>query len=343
MEKLVDLAEEQPDAPVLLLLTSRDVPGTHPCGPLLDRVRRSALGTVAHLAALDQVDQRELLRELGIASPSVELLEIADRSARGNPLRVRAVYEVLRHWEPGSPLPQRLPAPTEVLDPIRAWIEDIDEDCHHFLMATAVLGDRFSADGARRAADVSAACADAAIVEALRRGILRDVGEQLWFTHALLVESLYETLPPLERQRVHARCLDIVAAGGVTTNNAAAVTGGQEFSDAGDGLFLWFSAGESAWRCAVAIQQAFGRRGDEGQPLIRIGIAAGHPFLRDNRPYGLVVAMADRVCRLAAPQAIVLTEEVVDVLPQSTTRLFRKLPRTRLRNVARVRTLYTTG
>jgi len=94
---------------------------------------------------------------------------------------------------------------------------------------------------------------------------------------------------------------------------------GREFGDSGDGLFVWFASTEQAVEAALAIQdETTLAMASEGHRLaIKISLSGGEPFIRDDRPYGLIVNRAARLIELAKGGEIVADEAVTEDLDRT--------------------------
>lgn len=96
---------------------------------------------------------------------------------------------------------------------------------------------------------------------------------------------------------------------------------GVEFKHTGDGIAAWFAAPADAVACATAIGSGLERVTvlHPDLPLqVRIGISVGEPIGHEGDLFGLSVVRAARLCGLAGPGEVLVTDEVVaDARPDS--------------------------
>ncbi|MHB8464268.1 MAG: AAA family ATPase [Acidimicrobiales bacterium] len=98
---------------------------------------------------------------------------------------------------------------------------------------------------------------------------------------------------------------------------------GVEFKHTGDGICSWFSSPLSAVQCALGLQADLDRANvlHPEHPLrVRAGIAAGRPVGDEGDLFGITVALASRVCAVAGPGEVLLTDDAAyalgpDVIP----------------------------
>jgi class 3 adenylate cyclase len=90
---------------------------------------------------------------------------------------------------------------------------------------------------------------------------------------------------------------------------AIEASGGTEFKDTGDGLFVAFSSASAGVSCAVLTQQLFERRyrGREQQLHVRIGLGTGESTLRDGGWFGMPSIEAARLCDKAPADGILIS------------------------------------
>lgn len=73
------------------------------------------------------------------------------------------------------------------------------------LRAAAVLGQRFELSGLRELVD-----GDVPTEALLRSGLIRQVSGKFMFSHAMIRDAVYETLPPAARRALHAKAAEVV-------------------------------------------------------------------------------------------------------------------------------------
>lgn len=112
------------------------------------------------------------------------------------------------------------------------------------------------------------------------------------------------------------RAVEMVRTHDSLVRRALRETGGREVKHTGDGLMASFENAARAAECARAIQRAiatFNRNSSESLG-VRIGIHAGEPVEDGNDLFGSTVQRAARLCKAAAPNAIIISEEVRNAL-----------------------------
>jgi len=90
---------------------------------------------------------------------------------------------------------------------------------------------------------------------------------------------------------------------------AIAASGGTEFKNTGDGLFVAFSSASAAVSCAVLTQQLFERRyAHSEQGLhVRIGLGTGEATVKDGDYFGMPAIEAARMCDKAPADGILVS------------------------------------
>src|SRR5690349_8176817 len=90
---------------------------------------------------------------------------------------------------------------------------------------------------------------------------------------------------------------------------AIETSGGREFKNTGDGLFVAFSSASAAVSCAVLTQQLFERRyrGAEQALHVRIGLGTGEATVSDGDYFGMPSIEAARLCDKAPVDGILVS------------------------------------
>jgi hypothetical protein len=91
--------------------------------------------------------------------------------------------------------------------------------------------------------------------------------------------------------------------------DAIEASGGKEFKNTGDGLFVAFSSASAAVGCAVLCQQLFERRyrGAEQRLRVRIGLGTGEATVKDGDYFGMPSIEAARLCDKALADGILIS------------------------------------
>jgi class 3 adenylate cyclase len=88
---------------------------------------------------------------------------------------------------------------------------------------------------------------------------------------------------------------------------------GVQYTHTGDGHSAWFTSATSALACAFGMQEDLERAsiGHAELPVqVRMGIAVGRPVDRGDNLFGLAVVAAARICGLAGPGQILVSDDV---------------------------------
>ncbi len=93
---------------------------------------------------------------------------------------------------------------------------------------------------------------------------------------------------------------------------AAAMHGGEEVKNLGDGLMVAFVSAVDALACAITMQQAVDRARASGELAfaVRIGLNVGEPIRDEGDYFGTPVVIAKRLCDAGAPGQILASELV---------------------------------
>jgi len=117
---------------------------------------------------------------------------------------------------------------------------------------------------------------------------------------------------------------------------AAALHGGEEVKNLGDGLMVAFVSAVDAVACAITIQQAVDRTGAGGDPAfaVRIGLNVGEPIRDEGDYFGTPVVIAKRLCDAGAPGQILASEVVRALVGTRGGFTYRTLQPVALKGVA---------
>ncbi len=91
--------------------------------------------------------------------------------------------------------------------------------------------------------------------------------------------------------------------------DAIDASGGREFKNTGDGLFVAFSSASAAVSCAVLTQQLFERRYRSAEQAlhVRIGLGTGESTVKDGDYFGMPSIEAARLCDKAPADGILMS------------------------------------
>ncbi len=122
-----------------------------------------------------------------------------------------------------------------------------------------------------------------------------------------------ESSTSLTQQLGDARAQEVLRVHNAIVRGALKAQGGREIKHTGDGIMASFASASAAVECAVAIQRAVCTHAEDhpGSLLaIRIGLNAGEPIAEEEDLFGTAVQLAARVCGRAAPQQILASDVV---------------------------------
>ncbi len=193
LEHLASLAETAAACPVLLILTSRIE------GDPLDRAWRASIGG-APLVTIDlgplRPPEASALAAAYFEATSDFARRCVERAA-GNPLFLE---QLLRHAEDSA----GAAVPGSVQSLVQARMDQLDPFDKQALQTAAIFGQRFALDALRQALETpDYSCA--ALVE---RFLIRPIGDDFLFAHALIRDAVYDTLLKPRRRQLHRRAAD---------------------------------------------------------------------------------------------------------------------------------------
>jgi tetratricopeptide (TPR) repeat protein/predicted Ser/Thr protein kinase len=205
---------------ILLIATYRDVEldRQHPLADLLREMNRERLYQRVLLRRLNADGVRAMIGAMfGVEQVSEEFGALIYRETEGNPFFVE---EVLKHliesgaiyrenggW--GRKKIAEIEVPQSVKEVIGRRLEQVSEPCRQTLTIAAVIGKRFDFDVLVQTADAGEDQVLDSVEEAMRSQLLGEekVGGAVMydFAHALIRETLYESLSLRRRMRLHQR------------------------------------------------------------------------------------------------------------------------------------------
>ena len=233
-----------PRAPILLLATYRDdeITRDHPLATLLPALVREGPVHRLHLGRLEPPAVLSLVRERYLlpAEEEARLTAYLLRQAEGNPFFTRELLHSLDEqrllrpmaggWELGE-LDQSS-IPTLVQQVIDGRLTRLDGSARALLEHAAVIGFDSPLDVLQVLHRDTRQELDDALQGAIRHHLLT-VGpshRSAHFTHALVRQAIYQSIPPLRRQSLHLRVGELLAA----RARADPATVANHFYEAGD-------------------------------------------------------------------------------------------------------------
>jgi tetratricopeptide (TPR) repeat protein len=206
------VARELRDAPVLLVGCYRELEVRQ--APELAGVL-AEIAREAHSVPLRGLGEDDVGRfiEASYARPAAgAVVRAVHRATEGNPFFVDGVVRLLSadgrldraDWVAG----ERLPIPDGVRETIRRRLRPLDGDCAALLALAAVMGHEFDLACLGRAAGRPVRTIIDALGAAVAAGVVAErppVLGRYRFSHALIRETVYESLAPAERAELHRR------------------------------------------------------------------------------------------------------------------------------------------
>jgi class 3 adenylate cyclase/tetratricopeptide (TPR) repeat protein len=188
LEHLATLAQIAADCPALLVMTSR-IEGD----PLDHAWRSSIMGSPLLTIDLGPLRPQEASAfAAAYLDATADLAKRCIERAAGNPLFLE---QLLRHAEQSS----AAGVPGSVQSLVQARIDQLDAPDKRALQAASVFGQRFGLDALRHLlGDPDYACATL-----VRRFLIRPVGDDFLFAHALIRDAVYDSLLRARRRELH--------------------------------------------------------------------------------------------------------------------------------------------
>jgi class 3 adenylate cyclase/tetratricopeptide (TPR) repeat protein len=193
LDHLATLAATVADCPALLVITSRIE------GDPLDQAWRSGTGGSPLLTIdLGPLRRREAAALAGAyLDAGAEFAKRCVERAAGNPL---FLVQLLRHAEESA----EVGVPGSVQSLVQARLDQLDPFDKQALQAAAIFGQRFALDALRHVID-SPNYGCAALIEHF---LVRPVGDEFLFAHALIRDAVYDTLLKARRRDLHRRAAE---------------------------------------------------------------------------------------------------------------------------------------
>ena len=220
---LQSLASSLEAFPLALIMTSR--PGARatissessPLEPFLESLLRQDGMLRIDLERLDQDAALRILRDVGVAKETEELLALRlHESSEGNPAFLLALIDDLRRREKLYNVDleelRTLPLPSSINDFLERRIEDLDADARRFLEFASVFGSRFKLQPIVEGLKLDLETASELIGRLTRRyQLVRAFDQAYRFDHHLLRERIYRGIPQKQRREYHRIVARMVA------------------------------------------------------------------------------------------------------------------------------------
>jgi class 3 adenylate cyclase/tetratricopeptide (TPR) repeat protein len=190
LDSLATLTRTVAECPALLVMTSR-IEGD----PLDHAWRAQGAGSPLMTIDLGPLRPQEATALAGAyLDANADFARRCIERAAGNPLFLE---QLLRHAEQSS----AVGVPGSVQSLVQARMDQLDPRDKHALHAASVFGQRFGLDALRHLIDDP----DYACAPLVRRFLVRPVGEDFLFAHALIRDAVYDSLLRARRRELHLR------------------------------------------------------------------------------------------------------------------------------------------
>jgi tetratricopeptide (TPR) repeat protein len=269
---LEHLAPHLSRLPVLYIATYRDVAADmgEPFQRALARLSRLDNISRIPLREMGRDEVESLLASLGQAEPPAAIVESIYRETEGNPFFVQSVFRHLDeegllfdaegHWRTDLD-PELLAVPESVRLVIDQRLKRLGEEAQAILQHAAVMGLRFELGLLERARGQDGDAVLAAIETAEAAGLTFPASgprsDRYEFSHALIRQTLLESLSAPRRQRVHLAIAEAMEAAsgddnGYTADIARHLFDAGPLADPSRTRRFLFAAGQAAFTAAAA-------------------------------------------------------------------------------------------
>jgi transcriptional regulator with XRE-family HTH domain/tetratricopeptide (TPR) repeat protein len=205
---------------VLLLAASRSVgvERGHPVRTMTQSLRRDGLIDTLRVDRLDRDAVRLLITgRLDEAEVSEEFVALVDKFAQGNPFFTVEIVNALIERGDLSRIDGRwvrreladLDAPASISDAIAERVAHLTPRAQDVLHALSVLGEVVSLDDLE-ILDQDESVLETALDEAVAAGLISPTGNRYAFDHVLIHQTLYNSLSPLRRRRLHRLAAELL-------------------------------------------------------------------------------------------------------------------------------------
>jgi tetratricopeptide (TPR) repeat protein len=208
---VADTAGREP-VPLLILGTYRPEEREEHLVRLTARIQREDICQTVVLPGLDESEMYELIRGLGLARPSHQLVATMHAATQGNPLFVQEMVHHLRQqgalqerggYVVATSSPTDLQLPEQVTGVIAARAQGLSKNAQHILTLASFLGEHFSL----RILSAVSRMGEEEVLDLLEAGIRQHVllseGQTFQFAHPLIRRVFYSQLMAARQQRVH--------------------------------------------------------------------------------------------------------------------------------------------
>ncbi len=224
LELLHHIAHRVPPTRLLLIATYRsdELHATHPLRRLLGALARDRVGDELRLEPLSRDDTTEMLRQMLGKEPDAAFAAAIWKRSEGNPFFVEELLGAAIEGGTLEPTAQaatildRAKLPENVSEAIMARISALGPRAVEVRSAAAVIGRTFEFDDLRSVVGSSEEELTDVIELVMAHQILREEkgteGERLSFAHALMQETMYQSIISRRRRILHRQTAAALAA-----------------------------------------------------------------------------------------------------------------------------------
>jgi len=176
------------------------------------RLEREEMCASLDLRGLNEMEIDQMIRALGFARPSHQLVATVAEATHGNPLFIQEAMDHLaargQIEERGGYLvttvpPSDLKLPDEVTDAIASRIAGLSDVLRRVLTITAVAGDEIEFELLQAVSEMEETALLDALDACVRDRLLTSAGTRFRFAHPLVRRALYRDISGPRRQRLH--------------------------------------------------------------------------------------------------------------------------------------------
>jgi DNA-binding SARP family transcriptional activator len=207
------LARTLLDSRLLVLVAYRDVDPTLRSGlvDVLSELTREPTTRRIALTGFSEPDVRRYIELISGRPPGDELVLAISDETDGNPFFIGEIVRLLAAEHKLDVATPQLVIPPTVREAIERRLRNVSPDCAYLLHSAAVLGREFGIDELASVVDLAAESLLVLLEEASAEKLLVDArggGGRLTFAHALIRDTLYQSLGAARRARLHRRAAE---------------------------------------------------------------------------------------------------------------------------------------
>ncbi len=306
------VARELGDARVLVLGAYRDLEldRGHPLTVALAELSREPAARHVPLSGLTEAAVARLVQEITGVMPRESVVAAVHRCTEGNPLFVGEVVRLLaaegRLERAGDPAGLRLAIPEGIREVIGRRLARLPEQCGSVLGLASMFGRDFSLHALEHLSELPAGELLDILDESITTGLVAAVPGapgRLRFTHGLIRDTLYESIPAGQRVRLHQQAGEALETLYLQDLGPHLAELAHHFFEAaaGGGAGKAVSYAERAGQRAMALLAY-----EEAVRLFRMALAAlslARPRGQDQARCRLLLALGDALTRMGERQA----------------------------------------